>query len=383
MHTDHQILRIPGPTPIPPSIQLAMSQPIIGHRDSLTKELLERIQPLLKPVFGTKEKVTILASSGTGGLEAAVSNTLNSGDEVLVVVTGAFGERFSVICESYDIQVHTLEIEWGKAADPTEIERMLKQHPNIRAVFLTYCETSTGVLNPIEKLAEAIQTHSDALIIVDGVSCIGAVHMEMDAWGIDVVVSGSQKAFMLPPGLAFIAMSKRASAISHSKKHHGLYFDLNKYEAAAESSSTPFTPAVSLLFGLEQALHLMHEEGFASTVKRHNKMMQMTRAAFRAMDIPLLTTDSDASPTVTAIAPIDFNAEALRTALKKEFQLIIAGGQKQLKGKIFRIGHMGFCSPADVFQYISLVEICLHHIRSNHILGAGTTAAQKVFVQPN
>src|SRR5690625_5193342 len=206
---EQQILRIPGPTPIPPNVQRAMSQQMIGHRDQDTKELIQRIKPQLKPIFGTEEEVMIISGSGTAALETAVVNTVKPGDDVLVIITGSFGDRFAKICETYEITTHRLEIEWGTVADPEEVKNFLKNHSNIKAVFATYCETSTGVLNPVKALAETVHNHSEALFIVDGVSCLGAVETKMDAWGIDLLVTGSQKALMLPPGLAFIAASKR------------------------------------------------------------------------------------------------------------------------------------------------------------------------------
>ncbi|MFA1819827.1 alanine--glyoxylate aminotransferase family protein [Virgibacillus oceani] len=380
MLREQQFLRIPGPSPIPPSVQRTMTQQMIGHRDQDTKDLIHRIKPQLKPVFGTEEEVMMIAGSGTAALETAVVNTARPGDEVLVIVTGSFGDRFAKICEAYEMTTHRLDIEWGNGADPKVVKEFLANHSNIKAVFATYCETSTGVLNPVQELAETVHNHSDALFIVDGVSCLGAVEAEMDAWGIDILVTGSQKAMMLPPGLAFIAASKRAWDVIENNPHSRFYLDLRKYRDNLANDSTPFTPAVSLLFGLEEALKGMHEEGLLEVNKRHQLMMNMIRICFREHDIPLLTTDEAASPTVTAIKPGDFKPDELREVLKKDFSLSIAGGQNQLKGKIFRIGHMGYCSPADILQTLSLIEIGLYKIGKKIELGKGVQAAQNIYL---
>ncbi|RDW15567.1 pyridoxal-phosphate-dependent aminotransferase family protein [Oceanobacillus chungangensis] len=381
MLADQQLLRIPGPSPIPPSVTRAMSKPMIGHRANETKQLLQSIKPRLKPIFGTMQDVLLIAGSGTAGLEAAVVNTVMPGDEVLVIVTGAFGERFSKICLEYNITVHELEVEWGEAVKPEALKQALHEHPNVSVVFSTYCETSTGVLNPIDQLAKAVHEYSNALIVVDGVSCVAGVETKMDEWGIDVLVTGSQKAFMLPGGLTLIAASDRAWKVIEANQQPSFYFDLKKYRSSSEEDSTPFTPATSLLFGLEQVLNLFDEEGLEQVYARHQLMMNMTRSAFRAHDIPLLTNDQSASPTVTAVRPADFAAEDLRKVIKNEFGLSIAGGQQHLKGEIFRIGHMGYCSPSEVLQTIGIIELGMVKIGKGIDLGKGVKAAQEIYLQ--
>lgn len=380
MLQDQTILRIPGPSPIPPSVQRAMNQSMIGHRGKETSDILKKIVPGLKKVFGTTQEVAIIAGSGTAGLETAVVNVVKPGEEVLVVVTGAFGDRFTKICEAFNIKVHVLNVEWGKALNPEEIKAFLAGHPEIKVVFSTYCETSTGVLNPIDKLALAVQEVSDALIVVDGVSCVAGVETKMDEWGIDVMVTGSQKAFMLPAGLTFVAASEKAWKVIEENDQPRFYLSLKKYRDNLLKDTTPFTPALSLLFGLEQVLSLLEAEGLNNVYSRHALMKDMTRAAFKALDIPLLTSDEDASPTVTAVQPEDFDAEEFRKILKKEFAISIAGGQQHLTGKIFRIGHMGYCSPADQLQIISAIEVALKKLGKNIELGKGTAAAQQVYL---
>ncbi|MFC5604579.1 pyridoxal-phosphate-dependent aminotransferase family protein [Sporosarcina koreensis] len=381
MLQDQQYLRIPGPTPIPPSVQRAMAQPMIGHRGNETSELLRSIKPRLNKVFGTDQDVLIVTGSGTSGLEAAVVNAVKPLDEVLVIVTGAFGARFVAICEAYGIRVHKYEVEWGKAFDTHEIKEHLRNLPNVTAVFATYCETSTGVLNPIHELAAAVKEVSDALVIVDGVSCVGGVETRMDEWGIDILVTGSQKAFMLPAGLMFIAVSERAWDVIRSNPNRGFYLDLVKYRDDLAKDTTPFTPALSILFGLDQALDLMEKEGFENVYARHTLMKKMTRGAFEALEVPLLTNEEDASDTVTAVKPDDFDAEEFRKVIKKEFGLSVAGGQEHLKGKIFRIGHMGYCSPADVLQTLGMMEMGLIKTGKNIELGKGVAAAQRIYLE--
>lgn len=380
MLSDKQLLRIPGPTPIPPSVQQAMSKPMIGHRGEEIKELLQRIKPKLRPIFGTSQDVLIITGSGTSGLEAAVINTVMPGDEVLIIVTGAFGDRFAKICSSYQLSIHRYDVGWGSAASPEDIKDYLTEHPGIKAVFSTFCETSTGVLNPVQELASVVHKNSDALFIVDGVSCIGGVDVKMDDWGVDILITGSQKAMMLPPGLTFVAASERAWKVIESTNQPGFYLDLKKHRNQLKNNQTPFTPAVPLLFGLGQVVQLLDEEGLEHVYARHLLMMKMTRAAFQALEVPLFTSDTVASPTVTAIKPVDFEPETLRNAIKKEFDLVVAGGQQHIKGDIFRIGHMGYCSPADILQTISLIEIGLIKIGKKIELGKGTQAAQEIYI---
>lgn len=381
MLKDQHILRIPGPSPIPPSVQRAMNQTMIGHRGKETKELLERILPKLKSVFGTEQDVFPVAGSGTAGLEMAVTNACHPGDEVLVIVSGAFGDRFAKMCHAYGLQVHRIDVEWGDAVQPGAVKDYLQKQPEIKVVFATYCETSTGVLNPVKPLAEIVHQYSDALLVIDGVSCLAGVPAKMDEWGVDIYVTGSQKAFMLPAGLMFISASERAWKVIEENPQPRFYLDMRTYRKNLANTATPYTPALSLLFGLEQVLTLLEEEGLENVYKRHEVMRDMTRAAFKALNIPLLTEDQYASPTVTAVKPDDFDAEALRSAVKEQFNLTLAGGQQHLKGSIFRIGHMGYCSPADILQTISLVEIGLVQIGKSINLGQGVKAAQEIYLQ--
>ncbi|MCH5584296.1 alanine--glyoxylate aminotransferase family protein [Shimazuella sp. AN120528] len=371
-------LRIPGPTPIPPAVQAAMNKPMIGHRSGEASTLINEVSERLKPFFGTNEPPLLFTGSGTSVLEAAVINTVQPKEEAIVVVTGVFGDRFAKILTEYGVTVKRLDVEWGKTPEPEAVKNMLKQNPNAKAVFFTQCETSTGVLNPIDKLAPIVKEHSDALVIVDAVSSLGAVPFEMDQWGVDITVAGSQKALMIPAGLAFAAVSQKAWKVIEENKNPKFYLDFRRYRDNLIKGTTPFTPAVSLLFGLDASLELLEQEGLPKIFKRHEVMKEMTRSAIRALSLPLMTSDQDASPTVTSVYQADgWNSESLRSDLKN-MGIVIAGGQQHLKGKIFRIGHMGYCDPLDVLPVLSAIEISLK--KQNVALSFGTAiqAAEEV-----
>lgn len=380
MLSEQMILRIPGPTPIPPSVGRAMQQPMIGHRAPETAALLEDVQPMLQQIFGTKQTVSVVAGSGTAGLEAAVINSVAPGEKVIVCVTGSFGERFAAICKAYDIDTIVLEETWGSAVSQEKLVKALESHPDVQAVFFTYCETSTSVLNPIKDLARLVQHHSSALVIVDGVSCIAGVETKMDEWGLDVVVTGSQKALMLPGGLMFASFSEKARVQFKRNPRPRFYLDLEKYEKAANQYSTPFTPATSLLFGLQQVVKLFEQESLQKVYERHALMKDMVRAALKALDMKLLAADVVASPTVTAFMLEKFDAKEIRKRMKEQFGIQLAGGQGHQSDTVIRIGHMGYCTPADILQTISALEIVLLQLGQTNKTGAGSAAAQQIFL---
>jgi aspartate aminotransferase-like enzyme len=377
--TDKTHLRIPGPTPIPPRVQWAMNQPMIGHRSGECSRLVVENSRRLQPVFGTDQPVLIVTGSGTSALEAAVVNAVAPGEEAAVIVTGAFGDRFAKIVTRYGITLRRLDIPWGEACQPEVLAEFLQQHPQVKAVFLTYCETSTGVLNPIRELTRTVHQHSDALVIVDGVSCLGAVDCRMDEWGVDIMVTGSQKALMLPPGLAFIAVSDRAWEVIERNPRSRFYLDLIAYRDNLTKQTTPYTPAVSLLFGLKEVLNLIEEEGLPAIVARHRLMMEMSRAGIRALGLELLAPDAFASPTVTAVkGGGKLDVEAFRKELR-QIGVVVAGGQQHLKGKIFRIGHMGYCDPLDVLTVFNAIELALFRLGVPVELGSAVKACEEVW----
>ncbi|MGP4059627.1 pyridoxal-phosphate-dependent aminotransferase family protein [Halobacillus sp. H74] len=381
MKREWDLLHTPGPSPVPPSVERSMNQPMIGHRGGKCKELMNDIAPRLKPIFGTSGEVLVVTGSGTSALESSVVNITQPGDEVIVVVAGAFGDRFAQICETYELEVNRIDVPWGEAVEVDQIEAALQERPHTKAVFLTYCETSTGVMHPVEKAAKRVKAISSALVVVDGVSSIGGAGVDMDQSGIDILVSGSQKAMMLPPGLAFVAVGNQVWNVIDDNPRPRFYLDLRSYRKQLEGGQTPFTPALSLLFGLQQVLHLLEEEGLDHVFDRHHVMKEMTREACRALNLPLLVTDEAASSTVTSIRPDTFEAEQLRKLANEEFGLILAGGQKHLKGEIFRIGHMGYSRPSNVLQYIGIIEIILKRLGHDFEQGAGVAAAQEAYLK--
>ncbi len=376
------ILRHPGPTPIPKKVQLAMNHDIISHRSNEFVELYRETIELVKPVFGTKQDILLLPSGGTAALEAAAVNTVSAGENVVVITVGAFGDYFVSICEKYGFHVHKLEKEWGQACTAKELREFLQPLNDIKAVFVTYNETSTGILNPIAELAQVVREETDALCIVDGVSCLGGAPAEMDAWGIDILVTGSQKAMMLPPGLSLVSVSDRAWNIIEENNTPSYYLNLLSYRSWAEKGMTPNTPTVTLIYGLHEVCKLIEEEGgFEHTVARHELMKNMVRHAMNALNIELLTTDEHASTTITAImAPKGIALSDFLSHLKQQYHLDFAGGLGHLQGEIFRFGHMGYCFPSDILQAVSLMEAALQDFEYDFEPGAGVSAAQEVFL---
>ncbi|HJV16339.1 MAG TPA: alanine--glyoxylate aminotransferase family protein [Bacillales bacterium] len=383
MLLNQQYLFTPGPTPIPDRVKQAMNQPIIGHRSNAFSLLLEEVSTRLQPIFGSENPVTVVAGSGTSALEAAAANVIEENDEVVVIVTGAFGDRFATICETFGANVHRLNIEWGKTCAPDQLEDYLKSlQKNIKAVFATYCETSTGVFNPIKDLGRVTKDLTDALFIVDGVSCIGAVPVDMADWNIDILVSGSQKALMLPPGLAFVAVNQNAKEVIQGCQSKRFYLDLNRYLSSYDKErSTPFTPAVSLIYGALEVCRMIEEEGFEHVINRHRLLRDMLRAGLKAIELPLLVADKEASTTVTAVQTIDDSSKQIKKVLQDKFSISLGGGQKQLKGKIFRIGHMGYCTPFNILKVLGSIEMSLLELDGKAVLGKATKKAQEVWME--
>ncbi|MDM5334183.1 alanine--glyoxylate aminotransferase family protein [Ureibacillus composti] len=376
------ILRHPGPTPIPKKVQLAMAQDMISHRTEEFVRLYQETIQRVKPIFGTKQDILLLPSGGTAALEAAAVNTVSSGEEVVVITVGAFGDYFVSICEKYGFIVHKLEKKWGEACTEEDLIEFLKPLSNIKVVFATYNETSTGILNPIDKLANVVRTYTNALFVVDGVSCIGGAPAEMDEWGIDILVTGSQKAMMLPPGLSLLSVSERAWKVIETNRTPAYYLNLLSYREWATKGMTPNTPTISLIMGLSAVCDLIDEEGgFSKTVERHQLMKNMVREAMKALSIGLLTSDEYASPTITAIrTPEGLELSAFLPHLKKKYHLDFAGGLGHLQGNVFRFGHMGYCFPSDILQAVSLIEAGLQDFAYPFEPGAGVKAAQNVFL---
>ena len=374
-------LRIPGPTALPPSVREAGGRQMVNHRGEEFKALLKRVEAGVKPYFGTTNDVVLLTCAGTGALEAAVVNTLSPGDPVLAVTIGSFGDRFAKIAEVYGAAVTRLDIEWGEAADPVAVRAAASAVGGLKAVLLTHNETSTGVTNDIEALAAAVRDVApDALVLVDAVSALGAVPFDMDAWGLDLVVTGSQKAWMSAPGMAMAAVGPRAWAAGETATMPRFYLDLKRHRDTAVNGETPWTPAVAVMYQIDEGLRLMQAEG-DGVFARHRACAAMTRAGLRAIGFRLLADDAVASRTVTAAwIPEDVDWKAFNGALKAR-GLVIAGGQGKLKGRIFRVGHLGSVTTDDVLAAISLMEAVAVEQGMAVRPGEAVAAAQRVLAE--
>ena len=350
-------LRIPGPTALPPSVREAGARQMINHRGPEFAAMLARILEGMKPYFGTTSDVAMLTSAGSGGLEAAVVNTLSPGDRVLGVSIGSFGDRFAKIASIYGADVTKLDAEWGYAAAPDEVRERLRAMPDVKAVLLTHNETSTGVMNPIAQLAAAVRAERpDALILVDSVSGLGAVPFEMDAWGVDVVVTGSQKAWMAAPGLAMLALSERAWAATETAKMPRFYLDVRSHRESAAVGQTPFTPAIAVVYQVDEGIRLMQAEGKDGVFQRHEACAAASRAGLRALGFDLLADDAVASKTVTAAnLPPGHEWKPFNAAIKSH-GVVLAGGQGKLTGKIFRLGHLGSVTVDEILGSIAVLE---------------------------
>lgn len=376
---DKLMLMIPGPTPVPERVLQAMAKHPIGHRSADFSAIFGEVTAQLKWLHQTQNDLLILAASGTGAMEAGIINFLSAGDQVLVATNGKFGERWGELCEAYQLNVHYVKAEWGKPVDPNAIQQALAADTAkaIKAVILTHSETSTGVINDLKTISQHIKAHG-ALSIIDTVTSLGACSVPIDEWGLDVVASGSQKGYMIPPGLGFVAVSEKAWKAYETAKLPKFYLDLGPYRKNSTKNTTPFTPAINLIFALHAALTMMQQEGLEPLFARHERLKNAARAAVKAMGLPLYGADDCASPAITAVMPTTVDAEKVRSVMKQRFDIILAGGQDSLKGKIFRIGHLGFVSDRDILTAIAALEATLQELGHNVAAGSGVAAAAKV-----
>lgn len=369
-------LLTPGPTPLPPQVRKALSGQIIHHRTPQFQGILKECAQGLKEVFKTKNDVFILTSSGTGAMEAAVVNLLSAGDGAICVQAGKFGERWTELCKAYNIKAEIIDVEWGRAVKPEAIEAKLKANNNIKAVFTTLCETSTAVATDIKAIG-AIMKNYGAALVVDAISGLGAVNLDTDNWGVDVVVVGSQKGLMLPPGLAFISMSQKALKLMGAANLPRYYFDMRKAKKAIEKTDTPFTPAVSLVIALREALRMIKEEGLDNCFKRYSLYARACRAAAKAIGLEIYA--KDISDAVTAIRlPETIDGEKLVKTMRDTYGVGVAGGQAELKGKIVRIAHMGYISAKDTIAGLECFEKVLNEMGHRFELGSGVKAAKEI-----
>ena len=381
---DKLTLMIPGPTPVPETVLQAMARHPIGHRSGDFQKIVHRTTEQLQWLHQTSDDVLVLTGSGTAAMEAGIVNVLSRGDRVLCGDNGKFGARWVKLAQAYGLDVQVIKAEWGQPLDPEAFRTALEadSEKRIRAVILTHSETSTGVINDLEAIARHVRAHGTALTIADCVTSLGATDVPMDAWGIDVIGSGSQKGYMMPPGLSFVAMGERAWAAYERSDLPKFYLDLGKYQNSAKADSNPFTPAVNLYFALEAALEMMQAEGLEAIVKRHDRHRRATQAAMKAIGLPLYAAEGHGSPAITAVAPEGIDAEALRKEVRQRFDILLAGGQDHLKGKVFRIGHLGFVCDRDILTAVAAIEATLLALGlAQAATGVGVAAAAAELVR--
>jgi len=353
-----------------------MARPIIHHRTPEFSKALDESRARLKPLFGTAQEVILLASSGTGAMEAAVTNLLAPGEHALFVNGGKFGERWGKLLTTYGMVPHQVKVEWGRAVRPEQIEDALKQHPESRAIFVQASETSTCALHPIADIGE-VAKRRNVMLIVDGITSVGVLEQKMDAWGIDALVTGSQKALMLPPGLGMIALSPRAWDRAKSVKTPRFYFDLNReLKSQRDEHTTAWTAAVSLVFGLNKSLELIHAEGLERVYARHALMAAATRDAGSALGLNLIAPEVPAPGVTGLLAPDGIDTGKVVKHMRDQLGVAVQGGQDQMKGRLVRIGHMGDVSPFDMLVAVSALEMALKFVGMEVRLGAGVAAVQ-------
>jgi len=381
MKPKRQKLMIPGPVELTPEVLSEMARPLIGHRTPDFDEILKYCQDSLKEIFSTKNDILFITGSGTAAMDAAVASTIKEGDEYVCITGGKFGERMPEIVRAYGGTAREVDARWGKAVNPADVEEAVSEG-NAKAITITHNETSTGVLHDVKAIGK-IAKKNDLLFIVDAITSIGGDHVGTDRWGIDVCIAGSQKCLAAPPGMAFAAVSEKAwNVISNNGSKRSYYLDLQRYRKALQKGTTPFTPSVTLIYGLKKALEAVKKEGIENRIKRHRILAMAAREAAKEMNLELFADESAASNTVTAIKiPGGLTDDDVRGRMKREYGILMAGGQARLKGKIFRIGHMGNVSYTDLMAVLSSLELTLYTSGHNIILGKGLAKAQEIFLK--
>lgn len=370
----------PGPTMLPAEILLAMAEPIMHHREPEFSRILAEIRENLKYLFQTEKEVLIFTSSGTGAMDGAVSNILSKGDTALIVRGGKFGERWEEICEAYGVQVRAIDVPWGEAVDPGLVEEALRKDGSIRAVYTTASETSTGVKHPIKELADITRQYDETVIVVDAITGIGVFDLPMDEWGVDVLVTGSQKALMLPPGLSFVALSDKAWRLAERSDLPKYYFNFKKELIKLQANDTSFTPAITLVIGLRESLRMIRQEGLETLFARHEKLANATRAAVKALGLELYAEKSPSNAVTALKVPETIGAKELKSRFYERFGITVAGGQDRAKGNIIRIAHLGYYDRLDIIMVISALEMLLKEMGHNFELGAGVKAAEEILM---
>lgn len=361
---DKSFLMIPGPTPVPETALLELAKHPIGHRSKEFSEILMSCIEDLKWLGRTKNSdAFIYTASGTGAMEAAISNVISPGDKVLSLVIGVFGKRFSQIAEAFGARVEKITVDPGKVIDPKILEEKLSKDKEIKVVTVTHSETSTGTANDLERIAKVVKNHG-ALLIVDAVTSLGCMNVEIDNWGLDIVISGSQKGFMLPPGLSFIYVSQKAWEYHKKSKCPKFYWDFTRHKKSLDEQTTPFTPNVSFVCALKKAFEMMKKEGLENIIARHERLTKTLRTGLKKSDLKLLCEDENASRAITAIWPPDgVSVSDIRAAYKKDWDITVANGQDTLKDKIFRIGHLGFVNDRDIEMTLAVTSKVIQKLK--------------------
>ena len=372
----------PGPTMLPPEVLLKMAEPIMHHREPEFEKIFSEIREGLKYLFQTKNEVLIFTSSGTGAMEGAVSNLLSKGDKALVVRGGKFGERWGEICKAYGVEFIPVDVEWGKGVVPERIKEILGSDPSIRAVYTQASETSTGVKHPIKEIAEIVKKYDDKIILVDAITGIGVFDIPMDTWGLDVVISGSQKALMLPPGLSFAALSDKAWKFVERSNLPKYYFDFKKELKSAKKNQSSYTPAISLFVGLRETLNMIQKEGLEGVFRRHEKLASATRAAVKALGLELFAPETPSNALTAIKIPAGIDGLKLQDLFFEKFGITVAEGQDRAKGKIIRIAHLGYYERLDMVMVISALEMLLKEMGYAFELGTGVKAAEEILMAP-
>ncbi len=371
----------PGPTMLPPEVLLKMAEPIMHHREPEFEKIFSEIRSGLKYLFQTKNEVLVFTSSGTGAMEGAVSNILSRGDKALVIRGGKFGERWGEICKAFGIEFIPIDVEWGRAVEPELIKKALESDTAIRAVYTQASETSTGVKHPIQEIAEIVKRYEDKVIVVDAITGIGVFDLPMDRWGIDVLVSGSQKALMLPPGLAFVALSEKAWKLVDRSDLPKYYFDFKKELKSTLKNQSSFTPAISLFVGLRESLNMIQKEGLEALFRRHEKLARGTREAVKALGLELYAPDSPSNAVTAVKIPEGIDGERLKDLFFERFGITVAEGQDRAKGKIIRIAHLGYYDRLDMVMVISALEMLLKEMGHRFELGSGVRRLEEVLME--
>lgn len=371
----------PGPTMLPSEVLLKMAEPVMHHREPEFEKIFTEIREGLKYLFQTKQEVLVLTSSGTGAMEGAVSNILSRGDKALVIRGGKFGERWGEICKAFGIEFIPIDVEWGKAVDPVKVKEVLESDPAVRAVYTQASETSTGVRHPIREIAEITRRYEDRVVVVDAITGVGVFDLPMDQWGIDVLISGSQKALMLPPGLAFAALSQKAWKLVERSDLPKYYFDFQKELKSTKKNQSSYTPAISLFVALRESLQMIQKEGLVPLFQRHEKLARATREAVKALGLGLFAPDSPSDAVTAVKIPEGIDGERLKDLFFERFGITVAEGQDRARGKIIRIAHLGYYGKLDMVMVISALEMLLKEMGHRFELGAGVKRLEEVLME--